>query len=174
MTKSIIIAVAVLCLLVSFVIVMPSQQSFISVGLGTGIAVIILINFIASASSKKKYIDRAAIWVPVLSLSSFFILLPIVFAAVLNLLGGFSVTTWILLISLTLTMYYNFLNVPLAIYQKRREIKQLSAPGYFPPITILIPAYNEEKVLARTIYTVLEATYPDKEIIVIEIGRAHV
>jgi cellulose synthase/poly-beta-1,6-N-acetylglucosamine synthase-like glycosyltransferase len=170
MIKSIIIAVAILCLLVAFVIVMPSQQSYISVGLGVGIAIIILVNFIASASSKKKYIDRAAIWVPVLSLSSFFILLPVVFAAVLSYLGSFSVTAWILLISLTLTMYYNFLNIPLAIYQKRKETKQLSLPGYFPPITILIPAYNEEKVLARTIYTVLEATYPDKEIIVIDDG----
>jgi cellulose synthase/poly-beta-1,6-N-acetylglucosamine synthase-like glycosyltransferase len=170
MVKNIIIAIIVLCLLVSFVVAMPSKQSYLSVGLGIGIAVIILVNFIASTSSKKGYIERAAIWVPVLSLSSFFILLPVVFATVLNYWGEFSVITWILLISLTLTLYYNFLNVPLAIYQKRREIKQLKSPGYFPPITILIPAYNEEKVLARTIYTVLEATYPDKEIIVIDDG----
>jgi cellulose synthase/poly-beta-1,6-N-acetylglucosamine synthase-like glycosyltransferase len=170
MVKSIIIAVVVLCLLVSFVVVMPSKQSFISVGLGTGIAVIILVNFVLSASSKKKYIERAAIWVPVLSLSSFFFLLPVIFAAVLNYWGEFSITTWILLISLTLTLYYNFLNVPLAIYQKRREIKQLSSPAYFPSLTILIPAYNEEKVLGRTLNTVLEATYPDKEIIVIDDG----
>ncbi len=170
MVKSSIIAVIILCLLVSFVIIMPSQQSYLSFGLGTGIALVILVNFVASASSKKKYIERAAIWVPIFSLSSFFIVLPLVFAAVLSVWGAFSITTWVLLISLTLTMYYNFLNVPLAIYQKRRELKQLDAPGYFPSLTVLIPAYNEEKVISRTIETVLEASYPDKEIIVIDDG----
>ncbi|MGD0780820.1 MAG: glycosyltransferase [Dehalococcoidales bacterium] len=170
MVKSSIIAVIILCLLVSFVIIMPSQQSYLSFGLGTAIALVILVNFIASASTRKKHIERAAFWVPALSLSSFFILLPIVFAAALQFWGVFSVATWVLLISLTLTMYYNFLNVPLAIYQKQRELKQLESPGYFPSLTILIPAYNEEKVLGRTIETVLEASYPDKEVIVIDDG----
>jgi len=170
MVKTSIIAIIILCLLVSFVIFMPSQQTYLSFGLGTGIALVILVNFVASASTKKKYIERAALWVPVLSLSSFFILLPIVFAAALEFWGVFSVTTWVLLISLTLTMYYNFLNVPLAIYQKQRELKQFDAPGYFPSLTVLIPAYNEEKVLGRTIETVLEASYPDKEIIVVDDG----
>ncbi len=170
MWKSILLAVIVLCLLVSFVVFMPSQQSYLSLGLGMGIAIVILLNFIFSASSKKNYIERAAIWVPVLSLSTFFFLLPVVFAAVLNYWGTFSVSAWILLISLTLTLYFNFLNVPLAIYQKRRELKQLNEPGYFPPITILIPAYNEEKVIARTLQSVIEASYPDKEILVVDDG----
>jgi cellulose synthase/poly-beta-1,6-N-acetylglucosamine synthase-like glycosyltransferase len=107
---------------------------------------------------------------PVLSLSSLFILLPIVFGAALHFWGAFSVSTWVLLISLTMTMYYNFLNVPLAIYQKRQELKQFDSPGYFPFVTVLIPAYNEEKVLARTIEAVIEASYPDKEIIVVDDG----
>ncbi|MHB8105786.1 MAG: glycosyltransferase family 2 protein, partial [Dehalococcoidales bacterium] len=170
MIKSTIIAVIILCLLVSFVIMVPSQQTYLSFGLGTAVALLIVINFIASANSKKKQIDRTAFWLPILSLSTFFILLPLVFAGALQIWGAFSVTTWVLLISLTMTMYYNFLNVPLAIYQKRREIKQFNSPGYFPSLTVLIPAYNEEKVLSRTIETVLEATYPDKEIIVIDDG----
>ncbi|MDD5338017.1 MAG: glycosyltransferase family 2 protein [Dehalococcoidales bacterium] len=170
MIKSIVLAVIVLALLVSFVIFMPSSQSYLSLGLGAGIAVIFLVNFIVSTSSKKNYIERAAIWIPVLSLSTFFILLPIIFAALMNVWGAFSVATWVLMISLTLTMYYNFLNVPLAIYQKRRELKQLESPGYFPPISILIPAYNEEKVIARTLNSIIEASYPDKEIIVVDDG----
>jgi cellulose synthase/poly-beta-1,6-N-acetylglucosamine synthase-like glycosyltransferase len=170
MVKNTIIAVIILLLLVSFIIIMPSQQTYLSFGLGIGIAVIILANFVASAYSKKKHIERAAIWVPVFSLSSFFILLPLVFAAALNYWGVFSVATWVLLISLTLTMYYNFLNVPLAIYQKHKELKMFESPGYFPSLTVLIPAYNEEKVISRTIETVLEATYPNKEVIVIDDG----
>jgi cellulose synthase/poly-beta-1,6-N-acetylglucosamine synthase-like glycosyltransferase len=170
MVKNIIIAVITLCLLVSFVIVMPSQQTYLSFGLGISVAALILVNFVISASTKKTQIGRAAFWVPIFSLSSFFVLLPFLFAAALNFWGVFSVTTWVLLISLTLTMYYNFLNVPLAIYQKYRELKQFNSPGYFPSLTVLIPAYNEEKVLSRTIETVLEATYPDKEVIVIDDG----
>jgi cellulose synthase/poly-beta-1,6-N-acetylglucosamine synthase-like glycosyltransferase len=107
---------------------------------------------------------------PVLSLSCLFILLPIVFGAALHFWGAFSVSAWVLLISLTMTIYYNFLNVPLAIYQKRQELKQRETAGFFPSVTVLIPAYNEEKVLARTIESVLEASYPDKEIIVVDDG----
>jgi cellulose synthase/poly-beta-1,6-N-acetylglucosamine synthase-like glycosyltransferase len=168
--KNSIIAIIILCLLFSFVIIIPSQQTYLSFGLGTGVALFILVHFVISASTKKKYIGRAVFWMPVLSLSCFFILLPIIFAAALHFWGAFSVTTWVLLISLTMTMYYNFLNVPLAIYQKYRELKQFDSPGYFPSVTVLIPAYNEEKVLSRTIETVLEASYPDKEIIVIDDG----
>jgi cellulose synthase/poly-beta-1,6-N-acetylglucosamine synthase-like glycosyltransferase len=170
MIKSIIIAILILGLLTSFAVVMPSNQSYLSFGLGVGMAVIIVVNFIVSASSKKNYIERSAIWLPVLSLSTFFFILPIIFAAVLNYWGEFSIAAWILLISLTLILYYNFLNIPLAIYQKNREKSQLDLPGYFPPITVLIPAYNEEKVLARTIQAILEAPYPDKEIIVVDDG----
>ena len=170
MIKSVITAVLILCLLTSFVILTPSHQTYLSFGLGTGVALVILVHFIASASTRKKKIKSVAFWMPVLSLSSLFILLPIIFGAALYFWGAFSVATWVLLISLTMTMYYNFLNVPLAIYQKRQEIKHLGSPGYFPSVTVLIPAFNEEKVLSRTIEAVIEASYPDKEIIVIDDG----
>jgi cellulose synthase/poly-beta-1,6-N-acetylglucosamine synthase-like glycosyltransferase len=170
MIKNTILAVIIFSLLIVFVVIMPSRPNILSFGLGMGVALFIIINFIASAASRRRYINRAAFWLPILSLSSFFILLPLIFAAVLQYWGTFSVASWFLLISLTLTMYYNFLNVPLAIYQKRQEIKQFNAPGYFPSLSVLIPAYNEEKVLARTIESILEASYPDKEIIVIDDG----
>ncbi len=170
MVKNVIIAVVILCLLISFVIIVPSRQTYLSFGLGTAVALIILVNFVASTSTKKKKIGRVAFWMPILSLSSFFVLLPFVFGAALHLWGAFSLSAWVLIISLTMTMYYNFLNVPLAIYQKYREFKQLDSPGYIPSLTVLIPAYNEEKVISRTIESILEASYPDKEIIVIDDG----
>jgi len=168
--KSIVLAVIILCLLISYVVLIPSKQTYLSFGLGTGIAVLMLAHFMVSASTRKKRITSTAFWMPVLSLSCLFILLPIIFGAALHFWGAFSISTWVLLISLTMTMYYNFLNVPLAIYQKSQEIKQFNSPGYFPSLTVLIPAYNEEKVLARTLESVLEASYPDKEIIVIDDG----
>jgi cellulose synthase/poly-beta-1,6-N-acetylglucosamine synthase-like glycosyltransferase len=170
--KSVIIAILILCLLTSYVILIPSTQTYLSFGLGTGVALVILVHFVVSASARKKQIARTAFWMPVLSLSCLFILLPIVFGAALHFWGAFSVATWILLISLTMTMYYNFLNVPLAIYQKRQELKQTGATGYYPSVTVLIPAFNEERVLGRAIEAVLESAYPDKEIIVVDDGSS--
>ena len=170
MIKSIIIGIIILGLLTFFIIVFPSNHSYLAMALGVSIAIIILINYIASASTKKNYIQRSAIWLPIFSLSTFFFVLPIAFAGILNYWGEFSIAAWILLIGLTLFLYYNFLNIPLAIYQKYREKNRMESPGYFPPITILIPAFNEEKVLARTIQAVIESPYPDKEILVIDDG----
>lgn len=172
MVKNGIIAFLILCLLTAFLIFSPSKQSFLSYALGAGTALIIMVHFVISATSRKKKAGRAAFWIPVASLSSLFVIMPVVFAVALSLWGTFSVFTWVLVISLTMTVYCNFLTVPLAVYSKYREIKQAEAPSYCPSMSVLIPAFNEEKVLARTIETVIEATYPDKEIIVIDDGSS--
>jgi cellulose synthase/poly-beta-1,6-N-acetylglucosamine synthase-like glycosyltransferase len=172
MFKSGIIAFLILCLLAAFFVIMPSRQSYLSLALGASTALVILIHFVVSSTSRKKQVGPAAFWIPVASLSSLFVLMPVVFAAALHFWGAFSIFTWILLISLTLTVYCNFLTVPLAVYQKYREIKHSELVGYYPSLSLLIPAFNEEKVLARTIETALEATYPDKEIIVIDDGSS--
>jgi cellulose synthase/poly-beta-1,6-N-acetylglucosamine synthase-like glycosyltransferase/peptidoglycan/xylan/chitin deacetylase (PgdA/CDA1 family) len=45
-----------------------------------------------------------------------------------------------------------------------------SAPVFEPPIAVLVPAYNEEKVIARTVRAVLGSTYPNLRVIVIDDG----
>ncbi len=170
MRKTIIIAALIFCLLISYVILLPSRQTYLSIGLGAGFALIIVLHFVVTASTRKNKLAAVTFWMPLLSLSCLFILLPIIFGAALHFWGTFSVPTWILLISLTMTMYYNFINVPLAIYQKRQELRENGSPGYFPSVTVLIPAFNEERVIRRTIESVIEASYPDKEIIVMDDG----
>jgi cellulose synthase/poly-beta-1,6-N-acetylglucosamine synthase-like glycosyltransferase len=168
--KSIFFAILILCLLTSYVVLIPSRLTYLSFGLGIGLALVMLVHYVLSASTKKKRLAPTAFWMPVMSLSCLFFLLPIVFGAALHFWGAFSVSTWVLLISLSMTMYYNFLNVPLAVYQKRQELRQSGTPVQLPPLTVLIPAYNEEKVIGRTIESVLEAIYPEKEIIVVDDG----
>lgn len=49
----------------------------------------------------------------------------------------------------------------------RREIRDMS---YKPPVSVVIAAYNEEKVIVSTVLSVLESTYEHLEIIVVNDG----
>jgi cellulose synthase/poly-beta-1,6-N-acetylglucosamine synthase-like glycosyltransferase len=64
---------------------------------------------------------------------------------------------------------YTFLNIPLSIYHKRIE-SQMGPPTNFPLVTIIIPAYNEERTISKTLDSLAEADYPRKEIIVVDDG----
>ena len=53
--------------------------------------------------------------------------------------------------------------------QSRAEVPAL-AISYKPKVAVLIPAYNEEKVITRTVRAVLDSDYPDLRVIVIDDG----
>jgi spore germination protein YaaH/peptidoglycan/xylan/chitin deacetylase (PgdA/CDA1 family)/glycosyltransferase involved in cell wall biosynthesis len=59
-----------------------------------------------------------------------------------------------------------------AIYDRLRKQgpSPSEAEGYQPNIAVLIPAYNEEKVIARTVRSVLDSTYTNLRVIVIDDG----
>ena len=59
--------------------------------------------------------------------------------------------------------------IPLSVYSKYKE-DQLPTTPNTPLISIIIPAYNEEKVIANTIESTIELDYPNKDIIVIDDG----
>jgi len=104
--------------------------------------------------------------------SLFLLILPFVFGGLLAFEGF---TLWesvyrsIILWGFTITFWSVMLMVPLALYSKNRE-DNLEPAQKFPLISVLIPAYNEEKVIARTIESALEIDYPKKEIIIIDDG----
>ena len=170
MLKSGIIGSLMFCLLTAFIILVPSKPSVLAYAAGTSSALIIIIHFIISAKTRRKRIGHAALWIPMFSLSLLFIFLPVFFTAALYFWGALSFFSWMLVISLCVVFYINFLCIPLSIYQKRRELKQGDSVKHLPSISILIPAYNEEKVLRKAIETTLEANYPRKEIMVIDDG----
>ncbi|RDJ30916.1 MAG: glycosyltransferase [Crenarchaeota archaeon] len=70
---------------------------------------------------------------------------------------------------LTLSFWQTMLFVPLAIRSVHLE-SQMKDPDVFPLMSVLVPAYNEEKVIQLTIDSLLNADYPHKEIIVIDDG----
>ncbi len=102
----------------------------------------------------------------------FSFVLPIALGVTLWYVDAFSIVLTILLTSLTLVFFYNFLMIPLALYHHREEEKREREIQSYPEISILIPAYNEEGYVGDCIEAILEAVYPErkKEIIVIDDG----
>jgi peptidoglycan-N-acetylglucosamine deacetylase len=54
---------------------------------------------------------------------------------------------------------------------RKRQVPEL-AGGFLPRVAVLIPAFNEEKVIVRTIRSVLNSDYPHLRIIVIDDGSS--
>jgi cellulose synthase/poly-beta-1,6-N-acetylglucosamine synthase-like glycosyltransferase/peptidoglycan/xylan/chitin deacetylase (PgdA/CDA1 family) len=60
-----------------------------------------------------------------------------------------------------------------ALWNKRREIDQQTAPRIAAsnvPVSVIIPAFNEESVIVSTVRGILESTYPNLDVIVIDDG----
>ena len=57
-----------------------------------------------------------------------------------------------------------------AIIDRLRKRKNYATADYAPRVAVLIPAYNEETVIARTIKSVLASTYKNIRVIVIDDG----
>jgi cellulose synthase/poly-beta-1,6-N-acetylglucosamine synthase-like glycosyltransferase/spore germination protein YaaH/peptidoglycan/xylan/chitin deacetylase (PgdA/CDA1 family) len=57
----------------------------------------------------------------------------------------------------------------MAIYDRCRR-RESPDPNYQPAVAVLIPAFNEEKVIERTVRSVLDSDYPKLRVIVIDDG----
>src|SRR5579859_2774713 len=59
----------------------------------------------------------------------------------------------------------------LAIIDRLRRPKD-GTPGFAPRVAVLVPAYNEETVIVRTVRSVLNSTYPNLHVVVIDDGSS--
>ncbi|MBM3154617.1 MAG: glycosyltransferase [Chloroflexi bacterium] len=110
-------------------------------------------------------------WLYMAPLTLMFLVIPLIFTVILFIKGQLNILLIIVMVSLAFSFFYTFLNIPLAVYHKYEEIKLGEKYlDHYPPVSILVPAFNEEKCIAGTLETLLEADYPDKEIIVIDDG----
>jgi cellulose synthase/poly-beta-1,6-N-acetylglucosamine synthase-like glycosyltransferase/peptidoglycan/xylan/chitin deacetylase (PgdA/CDA1 family)/spore germination protein YaaH len=57
-----------------------------------------------------------------------------------------------------------------AIIDRLRRPHRQASPGFNPRVAVLIPSYNEEKVIVRTIRSVLNSDYENLRVIVIDDG----
>jgi len=104
--------------------------------------------------------------------SIFVMVLPFVFGTIIafdGFINIMSITQAIFVWTLTISFWQTMLFVPLAIKSVQIE-SALKLPDTFPQMSILVPAYNEEKVIQLTIESLLNTVYPKKEIIVIDDG----
>src|ERR1700736_1519070 len=62
--------------------------------------------------------------------------------------------------------------IVIAILASVQRVRSRPIPDvdYAPPLTVLIPAYNEEKVITATVHSVLASDYPNFRVIVINDG----
>ncbi|HVZ83797.1 MAG TPA: glycosyltransferase, partial [Terracidiphilus sp.] len=59
-----------------------------------------------------------------------------------------------------------------AVIDRLRRPHRKASPGFNPRIAVLVPAYNEEKVIVRTIRSVLNSDYDNLRVIVIDDGSS--
>jgi cellulose synthase/poly-beta-1,6-N-acetylglucosamine synthase-like glycosyltransferase/peptidoglycan/xylan/chitin deacetylase (PgdA/CDA1 family)/spore germination protein YaaH len=59
-----------------------------------------------------------------------------------------------------------------AVIDRFRKRKNFATADYMPRVAVLIPAYNEEKVIARTIRSVLMSQYKNIRVVVIDDGSS--
>ncbi len=163
-----IVALILICFLLFIFFLMPFEALWVAVGLAVIIIAFYLISRVLSKSVVRE--EHPSRWHNIFSLLFVFLLVFAVFIA-LYFLIDLSVFSIILMAALLFTLLTNFITVPLAIYHKLKERNMINTPlTNFPKVSIVVPAYNEEKVLARTIENLIEAYYPDKEIIVVDDG----
>lgn len=168
--STIILSVTVLALYGLVLVVSPDISTIMAAVAGVAVAVFFFGLLILRA--KAPSIERRISWINAMPFYFIFLVIPVAFGVILFLQGTLSIILVMVMLSLSFSFFFGFLNVPLAILHKYTEIKVAQRKlSHYPSMSILVPAHNEEKCIAGTIETLLEAYYPSrKQIIVIDDG----
>jgi peptidoglycan-N-acetylglucosamine deacetylase len=76
------------------------------------------------------------------------------------------------LLAICLTAGRSLIFGVLAIVQKWWSARRVFDPSFRPPVSVVIAAYNEEKVIAQTVRSVLANGYDDIEVVVVDDGSS--
>lgn len=80
---------------------------------------------------------------------------------------------WLFLIGIILGIARLIFIGILAVYHRIRKRHAVHDPDYSPSVAVVVPAYNEEKVIVRTVASLLASDLPDQfEIIVVDDGSS--
>lgn len=152
--------------LILVAVVIPGFVAWICLGIGAAAAAYFLFAARRAQNRNRKPSQQITIF----SVLSFFIF-PIIVGWLTIYLGYLSIATALLATALTIEFFSNFLALPLTIYHRHLELNMpKTLMQYWPVVTIVVPAHNEEKVIERCIEAILEIDYPKKEVIVVDDG----
>jgi cellulose synthase/poly-beta-1,6-N-acetylglucosamine synthase-like glycosyltransferase len=88
--------------------------------------------------------------------------------AFIVLMGLSMVLAWLFYVAISLGMARAVIMAGLAWFQSRR--KRVEPPHYEPTVSVIIPAFNEERVIAGSVARVLASDYPALQVIVADDG----
>ena len=89
--------------------------------------------------------------------------------AIFIVLAALSVAlAWLFYLAIALGIARAVLMAGLAWFQARRT--RPTPPDYHPPVSVIIPAYNEERVIVASIHRVLASHYPTLQVIIADDG----
>lgn len=141
--------------------------SMIAMGLGGAITVYHMIGAMGKPYTKNKSSKRTpSVFLLFLLGSPFLIGALIAYEGYTLLESPVRIT---LLWAMTISFWSTMLFVPMAVLSKHRENIKDDVKLY-PKVSVIIPAFNEEKVIKNTIEALLETKYPKKEIIFVDDG----
>ena len=84
----------------------------------------------------------------------------------------YQISFYLFFISLVMFTVRNVITLGTAYFHKRHEEKDLGSDpqGRIPLVTMIVPAYNEEKAIGKTVDALLRLSYVNKEIIIVDDG----
>ncbi len=74
------------------------------------------------------------------------------------------------LVAIYLTLLRSLAYGTLAVLEKFKARRRRFDPQFHPPVSVIIAAYNEDKVIEKTVRSVLENGYDDLELVVVDDG----
>ena len=162
----VVLAATIFALLFFAAYSMFSYLSFVAIGIA---AVLSFYQILSRQNPKQQYRYKTR---TASAYSIIVMVLPFVFGGVMffdGYQGTMSIIQVLFVWMLTLSFWQTMLFVPLAIRSIARETL-LAEPTVYPKMSVIVPAYNEEKVIRTTIEALIDADYPDKEIILVDDG----
>jgi len=141
--------------------------SVVAMAMGGGLALYHMINAKSKLFSKNKEGRKGPSLFLVILVASPFVMGGLVAYEGVSLLEA--PTRIILLSAMTISFWTTMLFVPMSVMSKHRETLQPDLKNY-PKVSVIIPAYNEEIVIKKTLESMIESQYPRKEIIFVDDG----
>jgi cellulose synthase/poly-beta-1,6-N-acetylglucosamine synthase-like glycosyltransferase len=142
---------------------------WISYLVGVGLAFALTISYLRRRQFFREETRRSRI-----PITSFGLVVVPAVTGLIALIEGFNFfQEWykpILLSSFTITFFVNLFSVPMALKSRAQEEDIERMEPYVTSVSVIVPAYNEERWIGKTIEALLESDYPNLEIIVVDDG----